>query len=234
MASPSPPPGAAPARTTPSPGSSSTGPSALRVEDAGLDVIAESERKGRPRDLFMPWLAANISVLGLSWGSWVLGFGLSFAQAVAASVIGVVVSFLLCGVIAVLGKRGSAPTLALSRAAFGYHGNRLSAAISWMLTVGWETVLCVLATLASALTVVVGGVIGWVGLIAPHLARRLIGPALGRLLPASALLGAAYLLAMDTLARTVFPVEAPVGILTALCGIPCFILLLRARRGNFS
>ena len=150
MASPSPPPGAAPARTTPSPGSSSTGPSALRVEDAGLDVIAESERKGRPRDLFMPWFAANISVLGLSWGSWVLGFGLSFAQAVAASVIGVVVSFLLCGVIAVLGKRGSAPTLALSRAAFGYHGNRLSAAISWMLTVGWETVLCVLATLASA------------------------------------------------------------------------------------
>ena len=150
MASPSPPPGAAPARTTPSPGSSSTGPSALRVEDAGLDVIAESERKGRPRDLFMPWFAANISVLGLSWGSWVLGFGQSFAQAEAASVIGVVVSFLLCGVIAVLGKRGSAPTLALSRAAFGYHGNRLSAAISWMLTVGWETVLCVLATLASA------------------------------------------------------------------------------------
>ncbi|VEG30084.1 purine-cytosine permease family protein [Actinomyces howellii] len=123
---------------------------ATRIENAGLDVIAESERKGRPRDLFMPWFAANISVLGLSWGSWVLGFGLSFVQAVAASVIGVVASFGLCGVIAVLGKRGSAPTLALSRAAFGYNGNRLSAAISWILTVGWETVLCVLATLASA------------------------------------------------------------------------------------
>ena len=91
-----------------------------------------------------------------------------------------------------------------------------------------------LATLASALTVVVGGVIGWVGLIAPHLARRLIGPSLARLLPASALVGASYLLGMDTLARTAFPVEAPVGILTALCGIPCFILLLRARRGNFA
>ncbi|MDO4244220.1 MAG: cytosine permease [Actinomyces sp.] len=123
---------------------------APRIENAGLDVIAESERKGRPRDLFMPWFAANISVLGLSWGSWVLGFGLSFAQAVAASIIGVVASFGLCGVIAVLGKRGSAPTLALSRAAFGYNGNRLSAAISWMLTVGWETVLCVSASLASA------------------------------------------------------------------------------------
>ncbi len=76
----------------------------------------------------MPWFAANISVLGLSWGAWVLGFGLSFAQAVIAAAVGVVVSFGLCGVIAILGKRGSAPTLALSRAAFGYNGNRVSAA----------------------------------------------------------------------------------------------------------
>jgi len=91
-----------------------------------------------------------------------------------------------------------------------------------------------LATLASALTVVLGGVIGWVGLIAPHLARRLTGPALTRLLPASALFGAAYLVVMDTLARTAFPVEAPVGILTALCGIPCFAVLLRSRRGGFA
>ncbi len=96
---------------------------------------------------------------------------------------------------------------------------------------GW---VIFLATLAAALTVVLGGVIGWVGLIAPHLARRLIGPSLPRLLPASALAGATYLLGMDTLARTAFPVEAPVGILTALCGIPCFIALLRARRGGFS
>jgi len=125
-------------------------PAATRVENAGLDVISESDRKGRPSDLFMPWFAANISVLGLSWGAWVLGFGLSFWQAVVAGSVGVIVSFLLCGVVAVLGKRGSAPTLALSRAAFGYNGNRLSAALSWILTVGWETVLCVSATLASA------------------------------------------------------------------------------------
>lgn len=121
-----------------------------RIENAGLDVIAESERKGKPRDLFMPWFAANISVLGLSWGAWVLGFGLNLTQAIIAGVVGCVFSFLLCGFIAILGKRGSAPTLALSRAAFGYNGNRLSAAISWLLTVGWETVLCILATKASA------------------------------------------------------------------------------------
>ena len=146
----SPDPAAPDSRPAPAPGSIPAPDPASRIENAGLDVIAESERKGRPRDLFMPWFAANISVLGLSWGAWVLGFGLSFAQAVIAGAIGVVVSFLACGVVAVLGKRGSAPTLALSRAAFGYNGNRLSAAISWMLTVGWETVLCVTATLASA------------------------------------------------------------------------------------
>ncbi|WP_303324496.1 purine-cytosine permease family protein [Actinomyces radicidentis] len=136
--------------SVPQPEPTGEAPASSRIENAGLDVIAESDRKGRPSDLFMPWFAANVSVLGLSWGAWVLGFGLSFWQAVLAGVLGVVVSFLLCGFIAVLGKRGSAPTLALSRAAFGYNGNRLSAGISWILTVGWETVLCVTATLASA------------------------------------------------------------------------------------
>ncbi|MBN8882009.1 purine-cytosine permease-like protein [Salana multivorans] len=122
----------------------------LTVEMAGTDVIPESRRKGKPSDLFMPWFAANIAVLGISWGAWVLGFGISFSQAVVASLIGVVASFLLVGLIAIAGKRGSAPTLVLSRAPFGYNGNRISAAISWILTVGWETFLCVMAVLAAA------------------------------------------------------------------------------------
>lgn len=122
----------------------------LAVEMAGLDVIPESDRKGRPSDLFMPWFAANVSVLGISWGSWVLGFGLSFPQAVVVSVIGVSLSFLVCGLVALAGKRGSAPTLVLSRAAFGYNGNRVSALISWILTVGWETFLCIMAVQATA------------------------------------------------------------------------------------
>ena len=54
--------------------------SRLAVETVGLDVIAEADRKGKPADLFMPWFAANISVLGISWGAWVLGFGLSLVQ----------------------------------------------------------------------------------------------------------------------------------------------------------
>jgi purine-cytosine permease-like protein len=122
----------------------------LQIEMNGINVISESERKGRPRDLFWPWFAANVSVLGLSYGAFVLGFGISFWQAVIVGVVGIVLSFLACGFISVAGKRGSAPTMVLSRAAFGVNGNKLPAAISWLLTVGWETVLVILATLATA------------------------------------------------------------------------------------
>src|SRR6516165_8994479 len=125
-------------------------PRPLQIEMNGINVISEPERKGHPRDLFWPWFAANISVLGLSYGAFVLGFGISFWQAVAVGVVGIIVSFLLCGFIAVAGKRGSAPTMVLGRAAFGVNGNKLPSAISWLLTVGWETILVILATLATA------------------------------------------------------------------------------------
>jgi NCS1 family nucleobase:cation symporter-1 len=130
-----------------------TGPADLRplqIEANGINVITDAERKGQPRSLFWPWFAANVSVLGLSYGSFVLGFGISFWQAVVVGLIGIVVSFLLCGFIAVAGKRGSAPTMVLGRAAFGVRGNKLPSVISWVLTVGWETVLIILATLATA------------------------------------------------------------------------------------
>src|SRR6185437_10804035 len=64
------------------------------------NVISEDERKGSPRSLFWPWFAANISVLGLSYGAYVLGFGISFWQACLAGLIGIIVSFLLVGFIA--------------------------------------------------------------------------------------------------------------------------------------
>ena len=120
----------------------------LQIEQNGINVISEDERKGRPLDLFWPWFAANVSVLGLSYGSFLLGFGISFWQAAIVGLAGIVLSFLACGFIAVAGKRGSAPTMVLSRAAFGVRGNTLPSVISWLLTVGWETVLVILATLA--------------------------------------------------------------------------------------
>lgn len=131
-----------------------------RVETNGINVIADAERKGRPSQLFWPWFGANVSVLGLSYGAFALGFGISFVQAVLAGVVGILFSFLLCGFVALAGKRGSAPTMVLSRAAFGVRGNRLPAVICWLLTVGWETVLTILATLATA---TVFGRLGWGG-----------------------------------------------------------------------
>ncbi|MGD0684620.1 MAG: cytosine permease [Streptosporangiaceae bacterium] len=139
--------GIASATSAPS-GTAQPGP--LRIEANGINMITDAQRKGRPRDLFWPWFAANISVLGLSYGSFELGFGISFWQATAAGLVGIVVSFLLCGFIAVAGKRGSVPTMVLGRAAFGVRGNKLPSAISWLLTVGWETVLIILSTLATA------------------------------------------------------------------------------------
>jgi NCS1 family nucleobase:cation symporter-1 len=128
------------------------------IEVNGINVIRDEERKGTPRQLFWPWFAANISVLGLSYGAYVLGFGLSFWQACVAGLIGIVASFLLVGFISLAGKRGSAPTLVLSRAAFGVTGNKLPTLVAWILNVGWEIVLTVLATLATA---TVFGRLGW-------------------------------------------------------------------------
>jgi nucleobase:cation symporter-1, NCS1 family len=120
------------------------------VELNGINVIAENERKGEPRNLFWPWFAANVSVLAISYGSFIVGFGVSFWQATIAAVVGIVLSFALCGVVALAGKRGSAPTMVLSRAAFGVKGNALPTFLSWVLLVGWETVLVSLASLGTA------------------------------------------------------------------------------------
>ncbi|MFS0895522.1 purine-cytosine permease family protein [Microbacterium sp. 179-I 3D3 NHS] len=120
------------------------------IERAGIEIIPESERVAKPRDLFWPWFAANVSVFGMSYGSFVLGFGISFWQATLVSVVGIVVSFLLCGLIAIAGKRGSAPTMVLSRAAFGVQGQKVPGVISWLTSIGWETFLAILAVLATA------------------------------------------------------------------------------------
>jgi NCS1 family nucleobase:cation symporter-1 len=176
----------------------------LAVETNGINVIAEDERKGTPRQLFWPWFGANVSVLGLSYGAFTLGFGIGFWQAVVAGVVGIVVSFALCGLVAIAGKRGSAPTLVLSRAAFGVTGGRVPAVLSWVLTVGWETVLTSLATLATA-TVLTE--LGWGGGTATKVVALLV---------VAALVVAGGVLGFDLIMRMQAVITVVTGVLTVV------------------
>lgn len=89
-----------------------------------------------------------------------------------------------------------------------------------------------LATLISALSVSLAGMIGWIGLLAPHIARLIFGPQNSRLLPASTLIGGCFLVVADCLSRTLSTVEIPVGIVTECLGLPIFLLVLwRVKKG---
>ena len=119
------------------------------LEINGPNVIQESERKGKPSSLFWPWAGANVSLLALSYGAFLLGFGISFRQATAAAIIGTVGSFFLVGLSSLAGKRSNAPTTVLVRASFGVKGSIVPGFLSYLVFVGWETVLVSLATLAT-------------------------------------------------------------------------------------
>lgn len=86
------------------------------------------------------------------------------------------------------------------------------------------------ATLVTAAVVSISGIIGWIGLVVPHVARMLVGPDFRALLPVSVLLGSAFLLGVDTLARSAARIEIPLGVLTAFVGTPIFIWLLASAR----
>ena len=119
------------------------------LEINGPNTIQESERKGTARSLFWPWAGANVSLLALSYGSFFLGFGISFRQATLAAIFGTIASFLLVGISSLAGKRSNAPTMVLARASFGVKGSILPGVLSYFIFVGWETVLVSLATLAT-------------------------------------------------------------------------------------
>ncbi|MBU3181113.1 FecCD family ABC transporter permease [Clostridium psychrophilum] len=95
-----------------------------------------------------------------------------------------------------------------------------------------RTITIICATLLTASTVSICGMIGWVGLVIPHLARMIVGPNYKVLLPASLLVGGIFMLGVDDVARCMFAMEIPLGILTAMIGAPVFIyLLLKGKRG---
>lgn len=100
------------------------------------------------------------------------------------------------------------------------------AALRWLILM---LVACIVAA-----QVAVSGIIGWVGLVVPHMARMLTGPDHRKMMPAALVIGATYLLLIDTVARTATTSEIPLGILTALIGTPVFAIILRqtARSGH--
>ena len=121
----------------------------LDLEINGSNVIEEGQRQGEPRSLFWPWAGANVSLLALSYGAFFLGFGISFRQATIAAIIGTLASFSLVGISSLAGKRSNAPTMIIVRAAFGVKASILPGFLSYLVFVGWETVLVSLATLAT-------------------------------------------------------------------------------------
>ena len=145
----------------------------------------------------------------------------------------------VCGAVTLADLGAAAPPILIGLAVLGTLGWKLNvmsfgddeARALGLPTRRLRLVVVVCATLATAAAVSISGLIGLVGLIVPHLGRMLVGPDHRRLLPVAALLGGGYLLAVDDLARSLFAVELPLGIVTSLIGAPFFIYLLaRGRR----
>ena len=97
-----------------------------------------------------------------------------------------------------------------------------------------RAVVVVCCTLITASSVCISGIIGWVGLLIPHIGRMVAGPDHKRLLPVSTLLGAAYLLLIDDICRIMAEMEIPIGILAAIAGVPFFIYLLTRGRDGWA
>lgn len=121
----------------------------FELELNSINQISDTERRGKASDLFWPWCGANVSVLSISYGAFFLGFGINFWQATIAAILGSVLSFILVGFSSLAGKRFNVPTMILSRAIFGVKGNLLPGFLSYLVFVGWETVLVAIATLAT-------------------------------------------------------------------------------------
>jgi len=121
----------------------------FELELNSINQIADNERRGKASDLFWPWCGANVSVLAISYGAYFLGFGINFWQATIAAFLGTVLSFTLVGISSLAGKQSSVPTMIRSRAIFGVKGNFAPGLLTYLVFVGWETVLVSVATLAT-------------------------------------------------------------------------------------
>jgi iron complex transport system permease protein len=95
-------------------------------------------------------------------------------------------------------------------------------------------IIIICATLMTSAAVSISGVIGWVGLVVPHISRMIVGPNYSRLLPMSMVIGASFMLLVDDLSRTIASIEIPLGILTSLVGAPLFAYLIKKGRTGWN
>lgn len=174
----------------------------------------------------------------------ILSAGISFLKYIADEQVGVII-FWLMGSFAAATWNGVvlvAGTLLIGIFVGMYYGrdlNIMSLGRRASDTLGVDTattrkVLLLSASLVTAVCVAVTGIIGFIGLIVPHLMRFLVGPDNRKLLPVSALAGAILLLYADTITRAILPVEVPIGVLTALIGGPFFCLIFRRKQRSRS
>ena len=98
----------------------------------------------------------------------------------------------------------------------------------------FRIILIMACTLITAAAVSISGIIGWVGLLIPHITRMIVGPDHKKLLPASLSIGASFLLLIDNVSRTALAIEVPIGILTSIIGVPIFLYLLRRGYSEWS
>jgi NCS1 family nucleobase:cation symporter-1 len=121
-----------------------------RIETNGINHIPDDERHGKPSELFWVWAAANVSILSVTYGaSLVVFFHCDLIQGIVAAGVGTIVGFFLVGLVGLSGKKAGAPTMTISRAAFGVKGNFLPALVSYLSFIGWEIVVTTLAVQAT-------------------------------------------------------------------------------------
>jgi len=120
------------------------------VERNGVNPVPDDERRGTPRGLFAIWFSWNVSILGISYGIYVFGLGLSAWQAILAGLLGYVLSSTLVGILAVGGPRTGLPTLTQTRFAFGFHGNKFPTFFAYLSNLGWKITIITLASTSGA------------------------------------------------------------------------------------
>lgn len=118
------------------------------IEQRGIELVPESERHGRPRDLFFMWLGTNTNVFYIINGALLISLGLNFLQSLLIILLGNIVGFFLLGLTSLQGPRAGTATFAINRAAFGPNGGRLLAFFNWLTLVGFEGSGLALAVIA--------------------------------------------------------------------------------------